>query len=109
MNPGKFEGEPDYVSAFWASALEGRANEDRDGTYIFHITQEDNQKFPELPVGAKLYLVESNDGFVHSSLIPPIRVTDIEVKLVRLVKQLQGRGIKFDAEYLKRILDEAAK
>lgn len=70
MNPpGKFEGEPDYVPSFWDRALSGEADDDRDGTFIFHITEEDHSRYPELPVGARLYLVEDSDGFVFSRLV----------------------------------------
>jgi hypothetical protein len=67
--PGKFEGEGDFVEAFWNKALLGLADEDRDGAFIFVITEEDHKEYPELPVGARLYLVEDSNGFVFSRLV----------------------------------------
>ncbi len=67
--PGKFEGEPPYVRDFWERGLLGCHKELDDGTLIFVITEEDHERHPELPVGARLYLVESLDGFVHSLLL----------------------------------------
>lgn len=67
--PGKFEGEPNYVPDFWDRAMDGFADTDLDGTFIFNITEEDHAKYPELPVGSRLYLVESCEGFVFSRVV----------------------------------------
>ena len=67
--PGKFEGEGAFVEAFWNKALEGLADEDRDGAFIFNISEKDHKEYPELPVGSRLYLVEDSNGFVFSRLV----------------------------------------
>lgn len=71
--PGKFQGEPPYVPYFWDKVLKGLAYERDDTVYKFIITSEDVAQFPELKVGARIFLAESTDGFVFHELLPPKR------------------------------------
>ncbi len=66
--PGKFQGEPYYVEEFYEQGMMGFADDDIDGVWVFNITQEDNNQFPELPTGSKLFLEESDNGFIYSKV-----------------------------------------
>jgi hypothetical protein len=72
-SPGKFEGEPVYVPAFWEDVLEGFADEegeDEDGTVISTIVvdEDDVKAFPELKDIRRVSLWEDSQGFVRSVL-----------------------------------------
>ena len=68
-DPGKFEGEPQYVPYFWERGLWGEADEDDGEAYIFELTAEDRTMFPELEGSTRLRLWASDQGFVYSELI----------------------------------------
>jgi hypothetical protein len=76
-NPGKFEGELIYVPFFWELGLEGSADAEEmaddeqestgadDSAFVFALSLEDHELWPELPdraIGLRLY--ENTDGFV---------------------------------------------
>jgi hypothetical protein len=66
-SPGKFEGEMLYVPYFWEIFMVGGADEDDGNVLTFGITDDDRKLFPELGTTEKLYLEESDQGFVNSS------------------------------------------
>ena len=68
VSPGKFEREPVYVPAYWYEALEGFFDDDDDGVFVFSLTESDRDMWPELGGAQKLYLEESDTGFVYSDL-----------------------------------------
>lgn len=68
--PGKFQGEQRYVPYLYHVAVEYGADDeewddDDEVTYIFKITDEDHDKFPELEVGRTVRIFTDNNGFVH--------------------------------------------
>jgi hypothetical protein len=63
-SPAKFEGEEHYVPYLWEQALDEN-QEDENGCLILVIEQQDNDKYPELEVGAKYRLSGSDQGFVY--------------------------------------------
>jgi hypothetical protein len=65
-SPGKFEGEMLYVPFYWNVAMNGFANFDNGKVFGFVIEPEDKVMFPELGETTKLYLEESDQGFVYS-------------------------------------------
>lgn len=65
-SPGKFEGEPLYVVAFWDAYLNGCTDDDVDGMLVFNLTNEDWQEWPELNGCKELRLFESDTGFVYA-------------------------------------------
>ena len=68
MSPGKFEGEPEYVLHFWELALQGEADETFVHGFAFRILEDDRRNYPALEGHMRLYLWESNDGFVFHTL-----------------------------------------
>lgn len=63
--PGKFEGEPLYVEAFWEEFLNGGADDDGpDNEVVFFLTPDDWRQWPALDGVEVLVLWENNDGFV---------------------------------------------
>lgn len=66
VSPGKFEGEPVYVPAYWDLGLEGGADLDDGGAFVFQIDASDVERWPELRDVKTLRLVEDDNGFVHS-------------------------------------------
>jgi len=70
-NPGKFEGEAVYVPYFWALTLDGAYDGELhhlDGgpAVVFDVTDEDRAEFPELANVRKVYILETDSGFVVS-------------------------------------------
>lgn len=66
--PGKFEGEMSYVEEYWNLALDGGADSDDGNTFVFKLTAEDRAKHPDFKGCRRLYLWESEQGFVYSRL-----------------------------------------
>lgn len=67
-SPGKFEGEALYVPYFWEFGLQGFSDsEDDDGNWVFSVSDEDRQEFPELAEQGitRITLSESDSGFVY--------------------------------------------
>jgi hypothetical protein len=62
--PGKFEGEQAYVPYFWELGCSGFADEDVDGVWVFNVSTEDKENFPELKKRKRVKLYEREDGFV---------------------------------------------
>jgi hypothetical protein len=73
-DPGKFEGEPEYVPQYWDMVLDGGADEeeyDEDGenpVAVFKLTEEDKAKWFDFQGCTELRLWESDQGFVFSEL-----------------------------------------
>lgn len=72
--PGKFEGEPDWVPAFWDAVLEG--SEDfscygPDGVLYaaVNVTAEDLKDWPSLKDIHSVVIWEDDQGFVRSGLV----------------------------------------
>lgn len=65
--PGKFEGQQEYVPYFWEQGLDGGPDyEDHSrNRYGFKITAADKAKFPQLKVGTVIWLRETDQGFVE--------------------------------------------
>jgi hypothetical protein len=64
-NPGKFEGELDYVPHFWEAVLNGESLSDGP-IYAVKITGEERLKFPRLgPRRRYVRLREDDQGFVR--------------------------------------------
>jgi len=76
-SPGKFAGEMVYVPYFYAAMMEGGADDtEYEGDKpidIFNIRRSDIDTFPELEGTYRLYLWESDQGFVYTHETP---VTD---------------------------------
>jgi hypothetical protein len=68
-SPGKFEDEPIYVPYFWQIGLEGCADQDRDGDFVFHIDASDVEMWPELRNITRLQLWEDDNGFVRHIIV----------------------------------------
>lgn len=66
-NAGKFEGEPIYAPYFWDLGLQGFADDDDGKVFTFKITKEDRQQFEELKGIRKVYIQESQTGFIFTS------------------------------------------
>jgi hypothetical protein len=66
--PGKFQGEPPYVRAFWEEALRGFADHDIvDGDTLisaFIIDEDDVKRWPVLADTYAVAVWEREDGFV---------------------------------------------
>ena len=75
-SPGKFEGELLYVPHFWEVVLEGGAADEfqpEDGGPLLSmvlVTDEDRHQFPELEEQRKVWLGESDQGFVEEYVRP---------------------------------------
>lgn len=72
-NPGKFEGEAVYVPYFWALTLEGAYDDelnhlDAGPVAVFDVTDEDRAEFPELAKARKVYVHQTDSGFVVSDI-----------------------------------------
>ena len=74
VNPGKFEGEMEYIPYFWDFCMNGFDevfwNKNDVMISVFPILEDDVKEYPELKdcLGMFLYLWEDNSGFVHSEL-----------------------------------------
>jgi hypothetical protein len=66
-DPGKFEGEPVYVPAFYDAYMNGCPDDDIDGVLYFDVTPEDVAEFPELQGVGTVTLYVGDDGFVNSA------------------------------------------
>lgn len=88
--PGKFEGEPQYIPAFWERALGGEADEEicdhgpggddeDDGGPLISLFLLDSADPPVLEGDAKpgdyLAVWERSDGFVCSNILTPAEYT----------------------------------
>lgn len=72
VSPGKFEGEPMYMTEFWDRALngDGEVTARIPETTQFRIGKEDEARHPEwLTEGDRLYIWEDGNGFVRHVLI----------------------------------------
>jgi len=67
-HPGKFESEQPWVPYFWERALDGGSDETvevyGEQVDLFTVTTEDHAIFPELAVGQRIALRETDSGFV---------------------------------------------
>lgn len=72
-NPGKFEGEPEYVKAFWEVMMDGGADETiYEGDHpheVFVLSDEDRMKYGFDEEDYALVLWESDQGFVNHEVI----------------------------------------
>lgn len=66
---GKFEGEPEWVESFWQLGLDGDFDLDIDGHYLFKLTKDDYDEFPELKGVYGLMLLEDEQGFVRAKIL----------------------------------------
>ena len=65
-SPGKFEGEPAYVPYYWDKGLDGWADDEPDDySYLFYVTKEDVNEFPELAGKDRVVVTISDCGFVY--------------------------------------------
>lgn len=65
-SPGKFEGEPRFVAAYWEDVLSGFEDETGpDNEAIFRLTEEDWTRWPDLEGCAALAVWEDVQGFVY--------------------------------------------
>lgn len=62
--PGKFEGEEDYVPYFWGLALEGIGEDDGKMLSVL-VEAEDKEKFPALKRRRVVKMWEDDQGFVR--------------------------------------------
>jgi len=69
-SPGKFEGEPLYVPAYWDMGLEGMADEDDGGSFVFELNDAEWDTWPELKGQTHLVLWEDSQGFVYCDRLP---------------------------------------
>ena len=76
-SPGKFQGEAAYVPHFWMLGLDGGADgdiyADRDEeapVFVFHLTDADRTRWPQLAKVERLELWESENGFVFCDRLP---------------------------------------
>jgi hypothetical protein len=70
-NPGKFEGENEYIPYFWEVGLDGLFDQEDNGILLFDVTYEDVDRWPELAGIKTIRLYEREDGFVIE--LKPIR------------------------------------
>ena len=63
VNPGKFEGCPEYAPYYWNLYLNGEAIETSGGG-ILKVEPEDLFVYPELKAGNEIHLTENDNGFV---------------------------------------------
>ena len=66
MTPGKLFGQPYWTAHFWEQASQGLADARERGAYIFDITKEDVDSFPELMYYDIVRLIEDRQGFVSA-------------------------------------------
>ena len=69
QSPGKFEAEMLYVPYFWDKALNGLAEEDENGDFIFDVGDEDRKEFPELKDVVSISLWSDENGFVYCEVV----------------------------------------
>ena len=79
-SPGKFQGEAAYVPHFWMLGLDGGADEDtyweaENGdemtpVFVFHLTDADRTRWPQLANVERLELWEAENGFVFCDRSP---------------------------------------
>jgi hypothetical protein len=79
-SPGKFEAEPVFLPHFWDMGMEGFSDDEfymgDTSVWAFKIDAKDVAEFPELRnyglrSGRKIYLWESDQGFVNWSATRP--------------------------------------
>lgn len=69
-SPGKFEGCPRWVPAFWDMYLDGMADDETDtGWLLFNLMPGDIQDFPELDRVQQVAINEDEYGFVWGETI----------------------------------------
>ena len=66
-HPGKFEGCNPWIPYFWEAYLNGCASEDYGRTLAFDVDETDRTIFPELEGVERVYLWESDSGFVYEA------------------------------------------
>jgi len=66
---GKFSGQPRWAPHFWGQAKQGLADARERGAYIFDITKNDIEKFPELIHYDIVKLFEDKEGYVSAEAI----------------------------------------
>jgi hypothetical protein len=70
ITPGKFEGSPAYVPYYWDKGLDGWADDEPDEvSYLFYITKEDINEFPELSCKDRVVVTIDDYGFVYETTI----------------------------------------
>lgn len=73
-NPGKFEGEPEYIEYYWDLYLGGFGDDyyNIDSVFIsvFEISDSEHRQFPELDGNNVIVLWEDDLGFVYHELDP---------------------------------------
>lgn len=72
-DPGKFEGEQEYVRHYWNQVMDGLDDETFeliDGTLVsvFYPTPTDCGRFPELGTAYAVVVAESDQGFVYGKV-----------------------------------------
>lgn len=85
VSQGKFPGQPIYAPYFWARVLIGFADrETQDGDYIFTVTNQDRQQFPELGKVKTVILAELDSGRIvthtQGNAFLPLKVQQNERK-----------------------------
>lgn len=80
---GKFEGEPDYVEAYWTRPEE--ADLDLGRIIAFELVAEDAKRFADLApfVGSWLVMEESDQGFVTHAIMTKAEVDALEEEVSR--------------------------
>lgn len=69
-SPGKFEGEPRYAPYFYNTYLDGCADADDGVVITFDVLGPDIDKFPELKNVSRVYMWESDQGFIYTRTEP---------------------------------------
>lgn len=83
--PGKFEGEPLYVPAFWELSGDGAADTlDWPGdtpTYLIEIDDSDRTEYPELSKDTvAVHLQESDQGFVFCEELDAAELEELRAR-----------------------------
>ncbi len=81
-SPGKFEGEPEYVPAFWDVSNDGFADADCGPNALFTITDRDRAEWPGLAKVAALILHEREDGFVKCGVFASTEAAEVAWELI---------------------------
>jgi len=68
-SPGKYEGEPVWVPAYWDAAMCGCADDEENGAVSFTIDADDVALWPELSGVERIVLWQDEQGFVHSETV----------------------------------------
>jgi hypothetical protein len=89
-SPGKFEGEPVWAPYFY-DLLEATTGEDEDGNALIPVTDEDRAEFPELAHAYSVRIRESDEGFVHTSVLYNWRpkMTHHQIQFLALLQEIE--------------------